>query len=124
MIINVFDFGIVLNNGLVHRPWITYDGPRRRMDIRLGSKDEDYPTKPIFSEQLDLSPFLNEYMFKRFSSSTSNLTQIHNVLSWNFTSTSQAFLRIPSTETCESKIILSRMVLGLGKLVQNHQAAS
>ncbi|KAM3742728.1 hypothetical protein ACB098_07G090000 [Castanea mollissima] len=106
MIINVFDFGIVLNNGLVHRPWITYDGPRRRMDIRLGSKDEDYPTKPIFSEQLDLSPFLNEYMFIGFSSSTSNLTQIHNVLSWNFTSTSKAFLRIPSTETCESKIIV------------------
>ena len=102
--INVSDFGIVLNNGLVHRAWITYDGPRRWMDIRLGSKHEDYPSKPIFSEQLDLSPFLNEYMFIGFSASTGNLTQIHNVLSWNFTSTSQAFLRIPSTETCESKI--------------------
>ena len=102
--INVSDVGIVLNNGLVHRAWITYDGPRRWMDIRLGSKHEDYPSKPIFSEQLDLSPFLNEYMFVGFSASTGNLTQIHNVLSWNFTSTSQAFLRIPSTETCESKI--------------------
>ena len=104
--INVSDVGIVLNNGLVHRAWITYDGPRRWMDIRLGSKHEDYPSKPIFSEQLDLSPFLNEYMFVGFSASTGNLTQIHNVLSWNFTSTSQAFLRIPSTETCESKIIV------------------
>ena len=102
--INVSDFGIVLNDSLVHRAWITYDGPRRWMDIRLGSKHEDYPSKPIFSEQLDLSPFLNEYMFVGFSASTGNLTQIHNVLSWNFTSTSQAFLRIPSTETCESKI--------------------
>ena len=102
--INVSDFGIVLNDCLVHQAWITYDGPRRWMDIRLGSKHEDYPTKPIFSEQLDLSPFLNEYMFVGFSASTGNLTQIHNVLSWNFTSTSQAFLRIPSTETCESKI--------------------
>ncbi|XP_030935403.1 L-type lectin-domain containing receptor kinase VIII.2-like [Quercus lobata] len=104
--INVSDFGIVLNDSLVHRAWITYDGPRRWMDIRLGSKHEDYPTKPIFSEQLDLSPFLNEYMFIGFSASTGNLTQIHNVLSWNFTSTSQAFLRVPSTETCESKIIV------------------
>ena len=102
--INVSDFGIVLNDCLVHQAWITYDGPRRWMDIRLGSKHEDYPSKPIFSEQLDLSPFLNEYMFVGFSASTGNLTQIHNVLSWNFTSTSQAFLRIPSTETCESKI--------------------
>ncbi|KAK9994938.1 hypothetical protein SO802_024641 [Lithocarpus litseifolius] len=104
--INMSDFGIVLNDSLVHRAWITYDGPRRWMDIRLGSKHEDYPTKPIFSEQLDLSPFLNEYMFIGFSASTGNLTQIHNVLSWNFTSTSQAFLRVPSTETCESKIIV------------------
>ena len=45
-------------------------------------------------------------MFIGFSASTGNLTQIHNVLSWNFTSTSQAFLRVPSTETCESKIIV------------------
>ena len=106
MIINVSDVGIVRNNGFVHRAWITYDGPHRWMDIRLGSKDEDYPTKPIFSKQLDLSPFLNEYMFIGFSASTGNLTQIHNVLSWNFMSSSQAFLHIPSTETSESKIIV------------------
>ena len=104
---NVSDVGVVLNDGSVHRAWITYDGPRRWMDIRLGSNDQDYPTKPIFSETLDLSPYLKEYMFIGFSASTGNfLTQIHNVLSWNFTSTSQAFLRIPSTETCESKIMV------------------
>jgi hypothetical protein len=102
---NASDVGVVLKDGLVHRAWITYDGPRRWMDIRLGSGDEDYPTKSIFSESLDLSPFLKEYMFVGFSASTGNLTQIHNVLSWNFTSTSQAFLRMPSTETCESKIL-------------------
>ena len=59
----------------------------------------------LTKQPLDLSPFLNEYMFIGFLASTGNLTQIHNVMSWNFTTTSQAFLRIPSTETCESKII-------------------
>lgn len=103
---NASDFGMFLNDGLVHRAWITYDGARRWMDIRLGSDGEVYPSKPIFSDRLDLSPFLKEYMFVGFSASTGKLTQIHNVLSWNFTATSQAFLRIPSTETCESKIIL------------------
>jgi len=102
---NASDVGVVLKDGLIHRAWITYDGPRRWMDIRLGSDDEDYPTKSVFSEPLDLSPFLKEYMFVGFSASTGNLTQIHNVLSWNFTSASQAFLRMPSTETCESKIL-------------------
>jgi hypothetical protein len=55
---------------------------------------------------MDLSPYLNEYMFVGFSASTGNHTQIHNILSWNFTSNSQAFLRYPSSETCQGKIML------------------
>ncbi|XP_017420420.1 L-type lectin-domain containing receptor kinase S.1-like [Vigna angularis] len=45
-------------------------------------------------------------MFVGFSASTGNHTQIHNILSWNFTSVSQAFLRFPSSETCQGKILL------------------
>ncbi|KAA8540113.1 hypothetical protein F0562_026805 [Nyssa sinensis] len=104
--INASDVGVFLKDGSVHRAWVSYDGQRRYMDVRLGSDSNDYPTKPVFSGPLDLSPFLKEYMFVGFSASTGNFTQIHNVLSWNFTSTSQAFLRIPSNETCESKIIV------------------
>ncbi|TKY53270.1 L-type lectin-domain containing receptor kinase S.7 [Spatholobus suberectus] len=105
-IINVSDVGVSLKDGFVHRAWITYDGPQRRMDIRLGlANQEVYLTKPIFSEPVNLSPYLNEYMFVGFSASTGNHTQIHNILSWNFTSTSQAFLRFPSSETCQGKIL-------------------
>ncbi|KAK9292775.1 hypothetical protein L1049_020755 [Liquidambar formosana] len=103
--INASDVGVSLNDGSVHRAWIQYDGQRRFMDIHLGSDGGKYPSQAIFSGPLDLSPFLKEYMFVGFSASTGNMTQIHNVLSWNFTSTSQAFLRVPSTETCENKII-------------------
>lgn len=107
--IDASDFGVLLNDGSVHRAWITYDGPRRWMEIHLGSDGDDHDyliSKPIFSGPLDLSPHLNEYMFVGFSASTgNNIAQIHKVLSWNFTATSQAFLRIPSDETCESKII-------------------
>ncbi|XP_027331977.1 probable L-type lectin-domain containing receptor kinase S.7 [Abrus precatorius] len=106
-IINVSDVGVSLKDGFVHRAWITYDGPQRKMDIHLGlANQEVYPSKPIFSESVDLSPYLNEYMFVGFSASTGNHTQIHSILSWNFTSTSQAFLRFPSSETCEGKILL------------------
>ncbi|MBA0629904.1 hypothetical protein Godav_002048 [Gossypium davidsonii] len=104
--IDASDFGVFLNDGSVHRAWITYDGPRRWMDIHLGS--DGHPSKPVFSGSLDLSPHLNEYMFIGFSASTGNKTQIHNVLSWNFSATSQAFLRFPSEETCESKITLHK----------------
>lgn len=105
--IDVSDLGIFLSDGSVYRAWISYDGPRRWMDIRLQREEANsttYPSKPIFSGPLDLSPFLKEYMFVGFSASTGNFTQIHRVLSWNFTSKSQAFLRVPSAETCESKI--------------------
>lgn len=105
--INASDVGVFLNDGSIHRAWISYDGSRRWMDIRLGSDDGNYPSKPVFSGALDLSPFLNEYMFVGFSASTGNHTQIHSVLSWNFTSVSQAFLRVPSMETCESKIVVN-----------------
>ncbi|KAK2636593.1 hypothetical protein Ddye_031385 [Dipteronia dyeriana] len=104
--VDVSDFGVFFKDGSVHRAWISYDGVRRWMEIRLGSDGQNYPTKPIFSGFLDISPFLNEYMFIGFSASTGNMTQIHNVLSWNFSSTSQASLRIPSSETCLSKNML------------------
>ncbi|BFG23629.1 hypothetical protein CerSpe_099030 [Prunus speciosa] len=107
--INASDVGVFLNDGSVHRAWIGYDGSRRWMEIHLGSDggSNDSPAlKPIFSGPLDLSPFLNEYMFVGFSASTGNHTQIHSVLSWNFSSTSQAFLWTPSVETCESNIIV------------------
>ncbi|KAF8042996.1 hypothetical protein BT93_A1358 [Corymbia citriodora subsp. variegata] len=105
-IINASDIGVSLKDGSIHRARITYDGPRRWIEIHLGSEGQEFHSNPAFSGFLDLSPHLKEYMFVGFSASTGNLTQIHNVLSWNFTSTSQAFLRIPSEETCESKIIL------------------
>ncbi|KAF9600876.1 hypothetical protein IFM89_013783 [Coptis chinensis] len=97
--------GVYLKDGSVHRAWITYDGAIKHLDIRLGSDGGDFPTKPIYSSYLDLSPYLKEYMFVGFSASTGNKTQIHNVLAWNFSSTSKAFLRLPSMETCESKLL-------------------
>ncbi|XP_062119934.1 L-type lectin-domain containing receptor kinase VIII.2-like [Humulus lupulus] len=102
--VNASDVGVFLKDGSAHRAWITYDGSRRWLDIRLGSNDGSYPSKPLFSDSLDISPYLKEYMFVGFSASTGNKTQIHSLLSWNFTSTSQAFLRVPSSETCENKL--------------------
>nr|GMD49524.1 L-type lectin-domain containing receptor kinase VIII.1-like [Ipomoea batatas] len=106
--VNASDVGIDLNDGSVHRAWISYDGNLRFIEIRLGADNNGYPSKPVYSGSLDLSPYLNEYMFVGFSASTGNHTQIHNVMTWNFTSTSKASLRIPSSETCENKIIQQR----------------
>ncbi|MED6161132.1 hypothetical protein PIB30_057839 [Stylosanthes scabra] len=43
--INVSDAGVSLKDGSVHRAWIKYDGPQRRMDIYLGLPNQDvYPS--------------------------------------------------------------------------------
>ncbi|KAL5719259.1 non-specific serine/threonine protein kinase [Ranunculus cassubicifolius] len=106
--VNASDVGVSLKDGSTHRAWIIYDGTTKHMDIRLGSDDGDFPSKPIFSSTLDLSPYLKEYMFVGFSASTGNKTQIHNILSWNFSSNSEAFLKIPSEESCEKKLLQRR----------------
>ncbi|CAH9136870.1 unnamed protein product [Cuscuta epithymum] len=104
--VNASDVGVVLGDGSVHRTWISYDGQLRFIDIRLGLDRNGYPSKPVYSGSLDLSPYLNEYMFVGFSASTGNHTQIHNVMSWNFSSTSHASLRVPSSETCENRLLI------------------
>ncbi|KAJ0545887.1 putative protein kinase RLK-Pelle-LRR-III family [Helianthus annuus] len=103
--VNVSEFGVDLKNGEIQRAWIDYHGQDRFLEIRLGSDSQGYPKKPVFAGKLDISEFLKEYMFVGFSASTGNFTQIHNLISWNFTSTSRASLRVPSLETCESKIV-------------------
>ncbi|KAG8381617.1 hypothetical protein BUALT_Bualt06G0140200 [Buddleja alternifolia] len=103
--VNVSDFGIRLNDGSVHRAWIMYDGHSKLLEIYLGPDETVLPSKAVYSGNIDLSPYLNEYMFIGFSGSTgNNHTQFHSICSWNFTSVSRAFLRVPSTESCESKI--------------------
>ncbi|EYU45338.1 hypothetical protein MIMGU_mgv1a002529mg [Erythranthe guttata] len=105
--INVSDFGVYLNDGKVHRAWIIYDGLMKLFEIYIGP-DGILPARAVYSGNLDLSPYLNEYMFVGFSGSTgNNHTEVHTVCSWNFTSVSRASLRVPSTETCESKIIVA-----------------
>ncbi|KAK6926112.1 Legume lectin domain [Dillenia turbinata] len=105
-IINASDFGVYFKDGSIHKALIVYDGTGRYLDIHLGSNDQDlFSSKSIFSGPLDIAPFLNEYMFVGFSASTGNFSQIHNIISWNFSSVSAAFLKFPSSETCEEKII-------------------
>ncbi|KAG2681309.1 hypothetical protein I3843_11G138500 [Carya illinoinensis] len=95
---------VSLHSNIVHRAWITYDGQRRRIDVHLGSDGYSKPSEPILSFPLDLSPFLQEYMFVGFSASAGKSTKIHSVLSWNFSSTTQTLLRKPSARICHRNL--------------------
>lgn len=107
-VVNASSFGVRLDDGTVHRAWIAYDGNRKFFEIYLGPDGKARPNRGIYSGNLDLSPYLNEYMFIGFSGSTGDdyHAQIHSICSWNFTSVSRALLRVPSPESCASKIIV------------------
>jgi hypothetical protein len=92
------------NNTVGHRAWIAYDSQRRRIEVHLGSDGDHKPSEPILSSPLNLSPFLNEYMFVGFSASTGNLAQIHSILSWNFSSTNLAMVQKPSAKICHKNV--------------------
>lgn len=96
--------GVYFKNGSNVRAWIDYDGVRRWIELRVAMDGDVVPTKALYSSGLDLSKFLNEYMFVGFSASTGNQAQVHKILSWNFSATSNAFLRLPNEETCERKM--------------------
>ncbi|CAO2838462.1 unnamed protein product [Amaranthus hypochondriacus] len=105
--INASDYGLSFEDGSTHLAQITYDGSTKRMEIWVG-KNSKTPLRSVFSDEIDLTPFLNEYMFVGFSASTGNRTQIHNILSWNMTFKTPASLRYPTSETCESKISVGK----------------
>lgn len=104
--VNASDVGVSFNDGSVHRAWISYDGRRRWIDIRVGRDSGDFPSRPLLSAPLDLSTHLNEYMFVGFSASTGHLPQIHSIRSWNFSSQVEARLRLPTSEACEEKLLI------------------
>ncbi|KAL9240238.1 hypothetical protein vseg_014482 [Gypsophila vaccaria] len=105
--VNASDYGLTFKDGSIHHARIMYDGFTKRLDIGMGS-DLKTPLTSVFSDDIDLSPFLNEYMFVGFSASTGNFTQLHNILSWNFTSKTPANLQFPSAKTCQSKLLVGR----------------
>lgn len=113
--INASDYGLSFEDGSIHRVRISYDGSSKRMDIWAGS-NSDYLLRSVFSKEIDISPYLYEYMFVGFSASTGNRTQIHNILSWNFTSATPALLKYPSTQTCEGKILMGKNLANDNKM--------
>ena len=96
--------GVSLHDNSVQRAWIFYDSKHNLINIFLGLDGDPVPEKPILSSPLNLSPFLQEYMFVGFSASTGNSSQFHNIFSWNFSSVSQAFVQTRTNKICHKNL--------------------
>ncbi|GLJ53481.1 hypothetical protein SUGI_1140850 [Cryptomeria japonica] len=97
---------IFFRDGFNVRAWIDYDGINQRIELSLARDDRSpMPSKPLYSPELNLPNYLNEYMFVGFSATTGHATQIHKILSWQFSAISSAFLRLPNETICEKHFL-------------------
>ncbi|XP_065858133.1 probable L-type lectin-domain containing receptor kinase S.7 [Euphorbia lathyris] len=96
--------GLSLHNQLIHRVWISYNNDKKWIDVYFGLDANPKPPIPILSSSLNLDHIFNEYMFVGFSASSENSTQIHHILSWNFSSSVQSFSHLPSKHICRKNV--------------------
>ncbi|CAN1257421.1 L-type lectin-domain containing receptor kinase S.4 [Linum perenne] len=75
--------GLNLKSGEPIQAWIDYDSSENQLEVRLASSSHK-PKSSILSFDVDLSPFLLDYMYVGFSASTGLLASSQYVLGWSF----------------------------------------
>ncbi|XP_010539955.2 PREDICTED: LOW QUALITY PROTEIN: L-type lectin-domain containing receptor kinase V.9-like [Tarenaya hassleriana] len=75
---------LVLGDGQPMQIWVEYDSSQNRLNVTLHPVHVPKPKIPLLSLVEDLSPYLLEFMYVGFTSSTGRLTASHYILGWTF----------------------------------------
>ncbi|KAL8505428.1 hypothetical protein ACS0TY_016604 [Phlomoides rotata] len=81
--VNPMIMSVDLKSGNVINAWIDYNSGWKKVQVFL-SYSSSKPVKPILSVEIDLSFYLNEFMFVGFSASTEGSTELHYIQNWSF----------------------------------------
>lgn len=74
---------VSLKSGKPILVWIEYDSVEKLVNVTISSSSKK-PSLPILPLKVDLSPFLQEFMYVGFSASTGLLASSHYILGWSF----------------------------------------
>ncbi|MFQ6669242.1 hypothetical protein Gotur_034569 [Gossypium turneri] len=74
---------VSLESGETILVWIEYDSVEKLVNVTI-SLSSKKPSLPILQLKVDLSPFLQEFMYVGFSASTGLLASSHYILGWSF----------------------------------------
>lgn len=69
--------------------WIDYDSAKKQINVSL-SLSSNKPDRSMLSYDVDLSPYLDEFMYVGFSASTGLLASSHYIMGWSFKVNGQA----------------------------------
>ncbi|GAB2288646.1 hypothetical protein Dimus_022969 [Dionaea muscipula] len=74
---------LTLQSGRRILAWIEYDSDKTQLNVTL-SPSSTKPNRSTLSFDVDLSPFLDEFMYVGFSASTGLLASSHYLIGWSF----------------------------------------
>ncbi|CAN4117035.1 unnamed protein product [Withania somnifera] len=74
-----------LKSGDLVNSWIDYFGSSEKLNVYV-SYSNVKPKEPFLSVVVDVSEYVNDFMFVGFSGSTQGSTEIHSIEWWSFTS--------------------------------------
>ncbi|ERM99326.1 hypothetical protein AMTRI_Chr08g205840 [Amborella trichopoda] len=77
------DINLDLKSGNLINAWIDYNGESRVMTISV-SYSNQRPLTPLMYVEVDLAPYLHEFMYVGFSASTQGSTEVHTIAWWTF----------------------------------------
>ncbi|XWS55636.1 hypothetical protein CRYUN_Cryun09bG0018000 [Craigia yunnanensis] len=80
---------LTLKSGKAIQAWIDYDSIENVINVTI-APNSIRPRLPILSFHVDLSPFLQEFMYVGFSASTGLLASSHYILGWSLKINGQA----------------------------------
>eukprot|EP00249_Psilotum_nudum_P004539 c18057_g1_i1 orf=585-2702(-) len=72
-----------LKSGDVITAWIEYNSSRSELQAWISYTGQK-PPKPLLVANISLAPFLKEFMYVGFSSSTEGSQELHFIYTWNF----------------------------------------
>lgn len=70
--------------------WIDYDAENHLLNVSLSLFSSKKPNRSLLSHHVDLSQYLDEFMYVGFSGSTGLLASSHYILGWSFKVNGQA----------------------------------
>ncbi|GMJ03130.1 L-type lectin receptor kinase S.4 [Hibiscus trionum] len=74
---------LTLKSGKPIQAWIDYDSVENVINVTV-APNSTKPRLPILSFRVDLSPFVEEFMYVGFSASTGLLASSHYIMGWSF----------------------------------------
>ncbi|KAK4432252.1 putative L-type lectin-domain containing receptor kinase VI.1 [Sesamum alatum] len=64
--------------------WIDYDGVKKIVNVTISPLEVAKPVRPLLSEVIDLSLYLEKTMYAGFSAATGQKSSSHYILGWSF----------------------------------------